>query len=87
MVDFDLTTVTVDLASVPLDEVLDFRQQNLEAHKRYMMSVRKFAMALSHMPEESGRLTLNTARPNWTTSLVIFETVPANRGRSRRRLD
>ena len=52
VVEFDLNTVTVDLASVPFDEVLDFRQQNLEAHKRYMLSVRKFAMALSRMPEE-----------------------------------
>ena len=52
VVEFDLNTVTVDLASVPFDEVLDFRRQNLEAHKRYMLSVRKFAMALSRMPEE-----------------------------------
>ena len=53
---FDLNAVTVDLASVPLDEVLDFRRQNLEAHMRYMVSVRRFAMALSHMPEEERRV-------------------------------
>ena len=52
VVEFDLNTVTVDLGSVPLDEVLDFRNQNLKAHKRYMLSVRKFAMELSRMPEE-----------------------------------
>ena len=52
VVEFDLNTVTVDLASVPFDEVLDFRSQNLGAHKRYMLSVRSFAMALSRMPEE-----------------------------------
>ena len=83
VVDFDLTTVTVDLASVPLDEVLDFRQQNLEAHKRYMLSVRKFAMALSHMPEEERQVNFehrqaeldelasdlrNCARKSWKKS-------------------
>lgn len=52
VVQFDLNTVTVDLDLVPIDEVLDFRQQNLEAHKRYMLSVRRFALALSRMSEE-----------------------------------
>lgn len=52
VVEFDLNAVTVDLASVPIDEVLDFRRQNLKAHKRYMLSIRQFAMALSHMPEK-----------------------------------
>jgi hypothetical protein len=51
VVEFDLNTVTVDLGPIPFDEVLDFRQQNLAAHKRYMLSVRKFAMELSRMPE------------------------------------
>ena len=36
--------------------MLDFRRQNLEAHKRYMLSVRKFAMALSRMSEEERRV-------------------------------
>ena len=49
VVEFDLNTVTVDLAAVPFDEVLDFRNQNLAAHKRYMLSVRKFAIELSQM--------------------------------------
>ena len=56
VVQFDLNTVTVDLASVPIDEVLDFRRQNLELHKRYMLSVRAFAMRLSRMPEEERRV-------------------------------
>ena len=51
VIEFDLNTVTVDLGAVPFDEVLDFRKQNLDAHKRYMLSVRKFAMELSRMPE------------------------------------
>jgi hypothetical protein len=35
--------------SRPFDEVLDFRQQNLKAHRDYMLSVRKFALELSRM--------------------------------------
>jgi hypothetical protein len=49
---FDLQSVSVDLGSVPLDEVLDFRTQNLEAHRRYVRSARKFARELSLMPEK-----------------------------------
>ena len=52
VVQFDLNTVSVDLSSIPYDEVLDFRQQNLHAHRRYMLAVRKFAMELSVMTEE-----------------------------------
>ena len=59
VIEFDLNTVTVDLGAVPMDEVLDFRAQNLEAHKRYMLSVRKFAMELSRMPEEEQRVAFD----------------------------
>jgi hypothetical protein len=51
VIEFDLNTVTVDLGPVPIDEALDFRKQNLYAHKHYMLSMRKFAMELSRMPE------------------------------------
>ena len=56
VVEFDLNTVSVDLGAVPFDEVLGFREQNLDAHKRYMLSVRKFAMELSRMSEEEQEL-------------------------------
>ena len=52
VIEFDLNTVTVDLAAIPFDEVLDFRRQNLDAHKRYMLYARKFAFELSHMSKE-----------------------------------
>ena len=52
VIEFDLNTVTVDVGAIPLNEVLDFREQNLEAHRRYMLSVRKFVMELSRMPEQ-----------------------------------
>ena len=42
---------------MPFDEVLDFRKQNLAAHKRYMLSVRKFAMELSSMPEDEQKVS------------------------------
>lgn len=56
VVEFDLNVVSVDLGAVPIDEVLDFREQNLEAHKRYMLSVRKFALELSCMSKEEREL-------------------------------
>ena len=56
VIEFDLNTVTVDLGAVPFDEVLDFRKQNLNTHKRYMLSIRKFAMELSRMPEDEQKL-------------------------------
>lgn len=57
VVEFDLKVVSVDLGAVPIDEVLDFREQNLESHKRYMQSVRKFALELSRMSEEERKVT------------------------------
>ena len=56
VVEFDLNTVTVDLAAVPFDEVLDFRRQHLNEHKRYMLYARKFAMELSGMSSEEREL-------------------------------
>jgi len=53
VVAFDLQSVTVDLSAVPLDEVLSFRAENLDAHRRYVRSARQFARELSLMPEET----------------------------------
>jgi hypothetical protein len=56
VVAFDLQAVSVNLASIPLDEVLDFRKQNIAAHKKYVRSVRQFAREVSLLPpEERGR--------------------------------
>jgi hypothetical protein len=49
VITFDLQTVSVDLSSVPLDEVLDFRREHLRQHRAYVRSVRKFARELSLM--------------------------------------
>ena len=52
VVTFDMATVGVDLAPVPIDEVLDFRRQHLEEHRAYARKVRQFVRELSALPEE-----------------------------------
>ena len=52
VVAFDLATVSVDLAAVPIDEILSFRNGNKDAYQRYRRSVRSFAYDLSQMPKE-----------------------------------
>ena len=52
VVAFDLNTVSVDLGAVPIDEVLDFRRENLLAHRQYCLAVRKFAYELSRMTDK-----------------------------------
>lgn len=53
VVEFDLQTVAADLSAVPLDEVLDFRQQHLKEYKKYMRSLRRFAREISLLPLEA----------------------------------
>ena len=52
IVTFDMATVGVDLSSVPIKEVLDFREQNYSLHRDYRLAVRSFARDLSQMPED-----------------------------------
>lgn len=47
---FDLQSVAVDLRSVPLDEVLSFREDYRSEHRRYVRSAREFARELSVIP-------------------------------------
>lgn len=51
VVALDLQTVAVDLSAVPLDEVLAFRSERREMHRRYVRSARTFARELSLLPE------------------------------------
>ena len=55
IVSFDMAMVGVDLGSVPIEEILDFRQQNYSQHRDYSLLVRKFARELSLMPPEERR--------------------------------
>ena len=52
VVAFDLATVGVDLAAVPIDEILSFRSENKDSYQQYRRSVRSFAYDLSQMPKE-----------------------------------
>lgn len=47
VVSFDLSVVGVDLGSVPIDEILDFRVQNGDELRRYRRALRKFTAELS----------------------------------------
>lgn len=58
VVDFDLETVSIDLEPVPLDEVLAFRSEHREEHRRYMANLRTFCRELSQIEAEPDRLRL-----------------------------
>jgi hypothetical protein len=47
IISFDLEVVSVDLEEIPLDDVLQFRDDNRDAHRRYMQNLRNFAVSLS----------------------------------------
>ena len=49
VITLDLEPVTFDLASVPLDDVLQFRLDHKEAHKLYMQNLRGFMAELSEV--------------------------------------
>jgi hypothetical protein len=59
VVAFDLQTVAVDLARVPLDEVLAFRQENLAGFRSYARSARQFSRELSLLPVEARTSAFN----------------------------
>jgi len=52
VVSFDLATVGVDLPSVPMNEIVSFRQEHKEMYSHYRLSVRQFAYELSRMSKE-----------------------------------
>jgi hypothetical protein len=55
IVAFDLEPVTLDLSSVPLDEVLGYRNDNRQAHQAYLRDVRRFASDLAEITEPEER--------------------------------
>ena len=52
IVSFDMKMIGVDFSTVPIDEILDFRQRHYCQHRNYILSVRKFARELSLMPPD-----------------------------------
>jgi hypothetical protein len=47
VIDFDLESVSLDLDAVPLDEVLAYRNEHREEHRKYMADLRSFCRELS----------------------------------------
>jgi hypothetical protein len=52
VVALDLEAVALDLAPLPLDDVLDFRGQHTSDYRRYMRDVRRFIAELSPLPRD-----------------------------------
>lgn len=62
VVGMDLEVVGIDLETIPLDDVLAYRRENANAHRRYMQNLRSFALALSLMEEGDRRRALADRR-------------------------
>jgi hypothetical protein len=58
VVTLDLQTVGVDLAEVPLDEVLEFRRENLSAHRKYATEIRRYVRDLSLISDKERKREL-----------------------------
>ena len=52
VVSFDMHVVGINLSSIPIDDVLAFREEHYPQHRDYRLAVRKFARELSEMPSE-----------------------------------
>jgi hypothetical protein len=51
VVAFDLEVVSIDLDDVPLHEVLAFREENRDVHRRYMQNLRAFSLQISGLDD------------------------------------
>ena len=78
VVAFDLDLVSVDLDLVPLDDVLAFRQEHGEAHRRYMQNLRTFSLQLGLLDEADRARELADRRAE------LEEAARDLRGRARR---
>ena len=65
---FDLATASVDLDSVPLDEVLDFRHQHAAEFRAYMVDLRRFVAEISTTDDGPDRRRLFEQRQAELTS-------------------
>ena len=55
VVKLDLEPVTLDLSSIPLEDVLQLREEHREAHKAYMRSLRGFLVELGWINDPAER--------------------------------
>jgi hypothetical protein len=61
-VDLDLQAVGVNLASVPIEDILAYRSRNTESYQRYARNVRSFLRVLAAIPEEGREEALSDRR-------------------------
>ncbi|MGH9737245.1 MAG: hypothetical protein ACRD4X_01485 [Candidatus Acidiferrales bacterium] len=52
VVSLDLQTVGVDLRSIPIDEVLTFRKENLKKYRAYISALRRFLSEISQLSQK-----------------------------------
>ncbi len=62
VVSLDLTTVGLDLSSVPLDEILAFRQEHGEGYRAYARNLRDFIVQLGSLPPSERERALHDRR-------------------------
>ena len=55
VVKLDLEPVTLDLSTIPLEEVLELREDHREAHKAYMRSLRGYLVELGRISDPAER--------------------------------
>ncbi len=55
---FDLEPVSFDLESVPIDELLDFRNEHKDAHRAYMRDLRGFMAELAYIDTQEERAAM-----------------------------
>jgi hypothetical protein len=58
VVSSDLETVGVNLSLIPLDEVLDYRQQHKDIYQRYARNVRSFVQTIGTLPNQERKAAL-----------------------------
>jgi hypothetical protein len=67
VISFDVEAVSIDLDDVPLDEVLDFRAQHRDEHRRYMQNLRAFSLQISALDDSERKRAFADRQAELTT--------------------
>lgn len=78
----DLSSLGLNLAGVPLDEVLAFREQHGHAYRAYARNVRDFARALGTFSERDQVSALKDRREALADELAVLHDLPAKAWRN-----
>ena len=62
VVTLDLEPVTLDMSTIPLEDVIELRKDHQRAHKAYMRSLRGFMVELGRIEDSEERRALLTER-------------------------